>query len=494
MTLSSIGDGVITTDKYGCITFMNQVAEEITGWCAQNSIGIHTSEVLNIIDEISRKTIENPIETVLRTGVKMELTGQNLLICKYGKEIAIADSASPIVGKNKEICGVVLILRDATDERQHQKVLSQRDATHKAMIANITDVIAILDKDSNFVFISPNILKWFGWSYKELVGVNSFSLVHPDDIDRVKKIFDKTVASFTDLTSIEFRFKCKDGSYKYIITSCSNMLDAPSINGILLNFHDISQRKKLEEEKEANDNIIRNQQKLESVGTLASGVAHEINNPINGIMNYAQVILDESGGSGLMADFALEILGESKRIADIVKNLLDFSRNDKQQFSKAKISDIINKTMMLINAIIKKDEIIYTADIPQDIPDIECRSQQIQQIIMNLVTNARDALNAKYQGYHKDKKIELSVKEHHENDFDYIRISVKDHGNGMPKSLHDKIFDPFFSTKGRNDGTGLGLAISYGIAKEHNGNLSFETKENEYTIFYLDLPTQFDLN
>ena len=135
----------------------------------------------------------------------------------------------------------------------------------------------------------------------------------------------------------------------------------------------------------------------------------------------------------------------------------------------------------------KQDQIKLEVNIEENLPKVKCRSQQIQQVLMNLFTNARDALNDKYDSYNDDKKIIILCDKVRIKDKDWVRITVEDHGNGIPKSIQDNIFDPFFTTKDRSRGTGLGLSISYGIIQEHNGKLGFTTKDGEYTMFTIDL-------
>lgn len=252
--------------------------------------------------------------------------------------------------------------------------------------------------------------------------------------------------------------------------------------------HNITERKKLEIERVFMESNLRNQQKLESIGTLASGVAHEINNPINGVLNYGQLIIDSEPDDKNIIEYASEIITESNRIAEIVKNLLDFSRQNNQEHSYANIEDIISKTLSLINTVIKKDQIELNFNIAENIPQIKCRSQQIQQVLMNLITNARDALNAKYTGYNENKKINLSCTQYNSDGREWLKIIVEDFGSGISDEVKDEIFDPFFTTKGKIQGTGLGLFISFGIVKDHHGEMTFESEEGKFTRFIVNLP------
>jgi signal transduction histidine kinase len=236
------------------------------------------------------------------------------------------------------------------------------------------------------------------------------------------------------------------------------------------------------------DARLRQRQKLEAIGTLASGVAHEINNPINGIMNYAQLIDDRLDPESSLRQFAQGIGEETERVATIVRNLLTFSRHDEESHSPACVADLVNDTLSLVHAVIRKDQISLDVDVPRDLPLINCRSQQIQQAIMNLLTNARDALNQRYPEHDPDKIMKLTVRPFEKLERRWIRITVEDHGAGIADEIRDRVFDPFFTTKGRAEGTGLGLSISRSIVQDHHGELYVESKPGQQTRFQLELP------
>ena len=232
---------------------------------------------------------------------------------------------------------------------------------------------------------------------------------------------------------------------------------------------------------------IRNKQKLESIGTLASGIAHEINNPLNGIMNYGQLILDSKDKEKEVDAYANEIINETKRIAEVTKSLLQFSRQEKRGYSRAKIKDIIDRTLALIDVVLKRDQIKLSVHIPEKIPDIHCRYQQIQQVLLNILANARDSLNEKYPDYNENKQINISCKPLLRGGKRYVRITVEDTGTGISRAVQEKMYDPFFSTHPKDKRTGLGLSISYGIVEEHRGMLTYQTKPGQFTRFHIDL-------
>jgi signal transduction histidine kinase len=220
-------------------------------------------------------------------------------------------------------------------------------------------------------------------------------------------------------------------------------------------------------------------------------VAHEINNPINGIMNYAQLIQDRLGEDNrALKEFTGEIMRETDRVAAIVRNLLTFARQDPSHHSPAVMVDIAESVLSLIRTIVRRDNITLHVDVPEDLPKVRCRSQQIQQVLMNLMTNARDALNERYAAGDDDKIILLTSHIHVENGGRWIRTTVEDHGKGMSTQARERIFDPFFTSKSVGNGTGLGLSISHGIVTEHGGRLTVESEPGHHTRFHMDLPLE----
>lgn len=236
------------------------------------------------------------------------------------------------------------------------------------------------------------------------------------------------------------------------------------------------------------ETALRQHQKMESIGTLASGVAHEINNPINGIMNYAQLIGERLDKESPLREYTEEIIHESERVSTIVRNLLTFSRDEKESHSPANIADIVDASISLLNTILRRDQITLEVDVADDLPKIKCRSQQIQQVLMNLVTNARDALNDRYREYDENKIMKVTVRSFEKENQKWIRTTVEDHGAGIPENIRNRIFDPFFTTKDRSKGTGLGLSISYGIVQDHQGELHIESEQGQFSRCHIDLP------
>jgi len=312
------------------------------------------------------------------------------------------------------------------------------------------------------------------------------SLVSPQMRKQIKEITRpamKTQSSF----NIETQVHLKTGQTKDLRVMGEAMLDDKGKPYKLVGIgQDVTERKQARRERAALEAKVRHQQKLESIGTLASGVAHEINNPLMGVINYAQLIKDKIKDKSL-AKFASGIIDESNRMSRIVRNLLSFARQERENHSPAKMKDIIEASLSLLRTTFNRDQITLQIEIPKNVPKIKCRSQQIQQVIMNLLTNARDALNEKYKGYHKNKIIKISVKPFTKDGVKWVRTTVEDHGVGIPKENLERVFDPFFTTKAKDVGTGLGLSVSYGIVKEHQGEISVESELGQYSKVHVNL-------
>ncbi len=246
------------------------------------------------------------------------------------------------------------------------------------------------------------------------------------------------------------------------------------------------ERKRAEEERSTIEAQLRQQQKLESIGTLASGVAHEINNPLMGIINYAELIADEVADDSIKP-YTDGIVKEGNRVATIVRNLLSFARQEKESHSPADLKDIIDNSLNLVTAILRKDQITIDVDVPEDLPMVKCRSQRIQQVVINLLTNAHDALNERYPGYDENKILRITARPFENEGKTWVRMTIEDRGPGIPEELLERIFDPFFTTKPRDEGTGLGLSVSFGIVREHKGRLWVESDPGEHTRFHMDL-------
>ena len=384
---------------------------------------------------------------------------------------------------------VRIVIANALEAIELKHNLSESEERFRDICLNTYDWVWEVDRDGIYTYASGRIEELLGYKPEEIVGGTLFDWMPPEGAARIAEVFKDATGKGEPIVAMENVNLHKDGRRVVLETSCVPVFDAQgNVSGYRGVDRDITERKRGEEEREALRAQAQHNQRLESVGTLAGGVAHEINNPINGIMNYAQLIQDRLDEDSSLKEFASEIIVETKRVATIVRNLLTFARFEEHEHSPARMADIVGATASLIRTIIRRDQITLEVDVPEDLPTLRCRSQQIQQVIMNLMTNARDALNEHYPGYDENKILSVTAREIGRADSKWIRTTVEDHGVGIPAEVRERMFDPFFTTKDQGHGTGLGLSISHGIVRDHHGELSIESEPGEYTRFHLDLP------
>jgi len=228
--------------------------------------------------------------------------------------------------------------------------------------------------------------------------------------------------------------------------------------------------------------------KLAAIGELAAGVAHEVNNPITGVINFAQILLDKYDFDPAGIDIVQKIMKEGERIASITHNLISFARAGSGERESVNPVEIINASLALVQHQLQKDGITVVTEFPKNKSVIVADFRQLQQVLMNLISNSRYALNARYPGFDSRKIIKISCCEMQDGDHPVCRIIVKDYGTGLPQSILERLFEPFFTTKPPGEGTGLGLSISYGIIKDHGGDLHVNSILEKYTEMIIELP------
>ncbi len=229
---------------------------------------------------------------------------------------------------------------------------------------------------------------------------------------------------------------------------------------------------------------------MAAIGELAAGVAHEVNNPITGMINFAQLLLDDSEKDSLEEELLTRIVNEGERVASIIKNLLSFARESENEDEPVDLLQILKASLSLIEHQFQNDGIEIIISYEKVPCTISGNFRQLQQVFLNLLSNARYALNEKYPAAADDKKIELSCSPLiQENGQQIFQVIIKDTGTGIPQGILNKLFDPFFTTKPSGEGTGLGLSISYGIIKDHGGIIKVDSRMHKYTKMIIELPT-----
>lgn len=226
---------------------------------------------------------------------------------------------------------------------------------------------------------------------------------------------------------------------------------------------------------------------LAALGELAAGVAHEINNPLNGIINYAQLLLDRDLPQEDQA-FAHNIINEGHRVAEIVSNLLTFSRKPLEEPQPLSLAEALQGVLKLTAVNLRHENILLAVDIEPELPSVLGHYQQLQQVLLNVISNACYALNQKFPGHDPHKQLRIEMRRVESDGFCWLRTSIVDQGIGIPADILDKVCDPFFTSKPQGAGTGLGMSISHGIISAHNGRLLLSSKPGDWTRVVIELP------
>ncbi len=246
---------------------------------------------------------------------------------------------------------------------------------------------------------------------------------------------------------------------------------------------DLDRRRKEVEEREMQlketQNMLIQAGKLTAIGQLGAGIAHELNQPLAAIRGYSQLILDDLKADDQVKEDLLRIEEQTGRMSKIINNIRTFSRESKSEFAKVDLNRIISDAFMLLKAQLKNHDIEVKIDSQAKLPSVWADSNQIQQVFINLIANARDALEGQKNG-------KISVKSFYDDD--YVSISFTNNGPPIQESIMERIFDPFFTTKGPGKGTGLGLSISYGIIRDHNGEIRVRPGPENGVEFIIMLP------
>ena len=290
------------------------------------------------------------------------------------------------------------------------------------------------------------------------------------------------IAAGADEVECEVDKRRRDGTEITCVLTARPFRDEDgALLGIVESFRDVTQA------KAARAAAVRSEQ-LAALGELAAGVAHEINNPINGIINYAQIIGSRERDPAMVREIAEQIVREGGRVAEIVISLLSFARPDHQQFQTTDLKDVLHDTVTLTAAQLRKDGIELLVEVPEALPPVACIPQQLQQVFLNLLNNSRYALHERSESAAEPPRITIGADSEVLDDALFVRLSFHDNGTGIPRDCLDRVTKPFFSTKPRGKGTGLGLSISQGIVTDQGGRLLVESVEGEYTRVSVLLP------
>lgn len=323
----------------------------------------------------------------------------------------------------------------------------------------------------------------------ELLGRNTFELIQllsedgsplQGDDGLAKKIMESSTPTVIN----EVLFWRSDGSHFVGECRVNPLVRRGTFAGATIIFHDATKRK-------AEELRTLHLSHLASLGELAAGVAHEINNPISGVINYAQLYKNRYGDNKEGQELLDRIVKEGNRIASIVNTLLNYAHQDSVKVSSVNLVDVVNDTLQLFLARLEHEGIALDINVGEGIQPIRGNFQNLEQVLMNLVSNSRYALNKKFPGTeHVDKILCIVLEKMDDEEWPHIRLTVFDHGIGIPAELVKKVMNPFITTKPAGDGTGLGLHICFSIVTQHNGRIHIDSEPGEFTRVTIDLPVE----
>jgi len=479
---STAVDAILVMDAKGKISYWNPAAERIFGYTSDEALG----KELHLLLAPSRYYIayKKGMEHFRKTGKGpvIENISEFFAIRKDGAEFPIEVSTSAIQIKGE--LHSIGIVRDITDRKQAEYALRESEKKYRTLFEESKDIVYISTPDGKFLDINPAGVKLFGYTSKEEI----LKINIPNDLyvyPATRKKFQEILEMKGFVTDYEAVFKRKDGQHLVILITAAAVLDdkgkITAYRGIM---KDITERKHLEQQ-------LAQAQKMEAIGQLAGGIAHDFNNILTAIIGFGTLLKMETGNDDPRQSYVNQILSSSERAANLTQALLAFSRKQIISPKPVDLNKIISGIKDLLSRIIGEDIELSTILADKDLT-VMADSGQIEQVLMNLATNARDAMpdggtlsiktdilnlnndSAKVYGF---KKPGL-----------YASISFEDTGTGMDDITKAKIFEPFFTTKEVGKGTGLGLSMVYGTIKQHDGYINVYSETGKGTVFNIYIP------
>jgi two-component system NtrC family sensor kinase len=457
--LDFLSDGVLTTDTQDRVTYANRAAADLLGRDAAALVG---QKLLGLFARDSGDVVVFA-QSAARDGLTQcydaEVAGRD---CKVSVGAAPLNDATGTVG-------TILTLRDVTDMRRAYQDLARSESRYRHLFEDASDAIMTFDSLGRFTSVNDAGEQISGYSRDELIGRFFGPLLPITELPRAVLEFRKALSGQPgQFESVVVR---KDGERRHITITYSCPQRSREV---LCLIRDATEEKQLQQQ-------LVQSEKMGAIGQLVSGVAHELNNPLASITAFAQLMLSDGNLTKDDRHATETISSEARRAARIVHNLLTFARQHKAEKTYADINQVIENTIELrgydLNGRGIQIERLY-ADPP---PSTMLDAYQLQQVILNLVTNAEQAMARVERAHHR-----LTVRTH--KDLEAIHIQVEDTGPGIPADSLERIFNPFYTTKSVGHGTGLGLSISLGIISEHGGRIWAENAAGGGARFCIELP------
>ena len=384
-----------------------------------------------------------------------------------------------------------LISRLTIKIKQSTDALRESEELLHFLVTNSSDSLVIIDADGYQRYVSPGAEKFSGFPLSELKGRKIETLIHPDDIAGIRAVWQDVVKYSEKSFTIQYRHIHKSKGWFFVEAVAQSFLSDPAINGVIASVRDITDRKRVEEETVKLHEQLAQAHKMESVGRLAGGVAHDFNNMLSVILGYSEMSLRQLEKDHPLYSAMQGIKQAAERSADLTRQLLAFARKQTISPRELDLNITVASMLKMLNRIIGEDvDLIWRPG--KNLGPIKIDPSQIDQILANLCVNARDAVKDAAKITIETEKV--NVDENYcatHADFvsgEYVMLAVSDNGCGMDRETLSHLFEPFFTTKVMGEGTGLGLATVYGIVKQNNGFINVYSEPDKGTTFKIYLP------
>ena len=477
--------GCVTTDADLRVVSWNRAMEQTFGFAAEEIVGtIAPTRVVppDRVDEV-RRMLE-----LCRQGRDTEAyVARN--VHKNGREVICEWHYVSMSDEFGRFGGLIVMAHDVTARSRAEDELRRREQLFRALVEKASDGFALLDQEFRFRHVGPNMAPLLGYPFDELSARNLRSIVHSDDLP---KLFDAD-GTPTLSTRQPVRLLRHDGSVRDFEVEITDHLDDPAIRAYVFNCSDTTERIRLHEQ-------LMQSQKLDTIGKLAGGIAHEFNNLLTIIGASAQELTDLIRSSDSIRRRLEAISSATARATDLTSRLLGFARKGVLKLQTLSPHQALVDAVRMLQPAIDRRVHIHVEDPPPGLPRIVADPNQISSVVVNLCVNARDAMPEGGNITLNVRKAEPSPIEREslglDSDLPYVRIEVADDGSGIEPGVMSRVFEPFFTTKPQGKGTGLGLSMVYGIVKSHRGGIRVESevgRGTKFTLFFPSLGTSPDL-
>jgi len=480
---------------------VNGFAAQFVGRDVEEMLGMRGGEALrclHVLDDpkgcgfgeyCQQCVIRHLVLDTLETGeTHLQIEAPYYFKGEYNKvqEMAFLTSTTSITVKGARM--VLLTLQDITERKQAEQQLRESKEKYRMLVENLTEVIYTLDEKGRITYVSPTVELTGGYTSSELLGKPFVDFVHPEDRERRLEPFHEILSGIDEAS--EYRFVTKDSQVVWVRTTARPLLKEGRVIGLQGVLVDITKRKKAEQERDKLQTQLNHAQKMESVGRLAGGVAHDFNNKLSIINGYAELAIEKIDPSDPLHKKIQEIHNAGMQSADIVRKLLAFARQQAISPLVIDLNDTISSMLNMLQRLIGENiELVWHPG--NNLWPVKIDPSQVDQVMVNLAVNARDAITDVGNIIIETTNIEVDQDYctlYHLVPGKYIMLTVSDNGSGMDKETLGSLFEPFFTTKEIGKGTGLGLATVYGIVEQNNGFINVSSEPGAGTTFKIYLP------